>query len=233
MVLGDTLFFSNHSEEHASNISFVSNHLLSNRQYRLMYWLFVLPCCCVYESTRLMPAVVSHKSCNQCQFWRFFHVQCDLQLFICPCLSFLNDCFCHLKSRNLSHLGKIILIPWSCSNYIFWDEFRLQDVVHSERRLYLVFEYLDLDLKKHMDTCPDLAKDPRLIKVWWGFCPSLLQLGTNLKYLFLRVGAVVFWVSSSSLSVFQSCWYCILLPCPTSDGVTWVLLLTIMLSREM
>ncbi len=46
------------------------------------------------------------------------------------------------------------------------DEFRLQDVVHSERRLYLVFEYLDLDLKKHMDTYPDLAKDPRLIKVW-------------------------------------------------------------------
>ncbi|XP_024371213.1 cell division control protein 2 homolog isoform X2 [Physcomitrium patens] len=43
---------------------------------------------------------------------------------------------------------------------------RLQDVVHSEKRLYLVFEYLDLDLKKHMDTCPDLAKDPRLIKTF-------------------------------------------------------------------
>jgi len=42
---------------------------------------------------------------------------------------------------------------------------RLQDVVHSEKRIYLVFEYLDLDLKKHMDSCPDLAKDPRLVKV--------------------------------------------------------------------
>uniref|UniRef100_A0A803LV41 cyclin-dependent kinase n=1 Tax=Chenopodium quinoa TaxID=63459 RepID=A0A803LV41_CHEQI len=41
---------------------------------------------------------------------------------------------------------------------------RLQDVVHSEKRLYLVFEYLDLDLKKHMDSCPDFAKDPRMIK---------------------------------------------------------------------
>ncbi|KMZ71943.1 hypothetical protein ZOSMA_171G00200 [Zostera marina] len=41
---------------------------------------------------------------------------------------------------------------------------RLQDVVHSERRLYLVFEYLDLDLKKHMDSCPELAKSPNLIK---------------------------------------------------------------------
>ena len=42
---------------------------------------------------------------------------------------------------------------------------RLQDVVHSEKRLYLVFEYLDLDLKKHMDSSPDFAKDLRLIKV--------------------------------------------------------------------
>lgn len=42
---------------------------------------------------------------------------------------------------------------------------RLQDVVHSEKRIYLVFEYLDLDLKKYMDSCPELAKNPRLIKV--------------------------------------------------------------------
>ncbi|KAL5992015.1 hypothetical protein ACLOJK_012928 [Asimina triloba] len=44
-------------------------------------------------------------------------------------------------------------------------EKQLQDVVHSDKRLYLVFEYLDLDLKKHMDSCPELSKDPRLIKV--------------------------------------------------------------------
>ncbi|RRT58593.1 hypothetical protein B296_00032301 [Ensete ventricosum] len=42
---------------------------------------------------------------------------------------------------------------------------RLHDVVHSEKRIYLVFEYLDLDLKKHMDSCPEFSKDPRLIKV--------------------------------------------------------------------
>lgn len=42
---------------------------------------------------------------------------------------------------------------------------RLQDVVHSEKRLYLVFEYLDLDLKKHMDSSPEFAKDPRQVKV--------------------------------------------------------------------
>lgn len=42
---------------------------------------------------------------------------------------------------------------------------RLQDVVHSEKRLYLVFEYLDLDLKKHMDSSPEFAKDHRQVKV--------------------------------------------------------------------
>ncbi|KAJ0092365.1 hypothetical protein Patl1_27009 [Pistacia atlantica] len=42
---------------------------------------------------------------------------------------------------------------------------RLQDVVHSENRFYIAFEYLDLDLKKNMDSCPDFAKDPRLVKV--------------------------------------------------------------------
>ncbi|CAI0440392.1 unnamed protein product, partial [Linum tenue] len=43
--------------------------------------------------------------------------------------------------------------------------YRLQDVVHSEKRLYLVFEYLDLDLKKHMDSSPEFAKDPSIVKV--------------------------------------------------------------------
>ncbi|XP_010555567.1 PREDICTED: cell division control protein 2 homolog isoform X2 [Tarenaya hassleriana] len=41
---------------------------------------------------------------------------------------------------------------------------KLQDVVHSDKRLYLVFEYLDLDLKKLMDTCPEFSKDPQRIK---------------------------------------------------------------------
>ncbi|KAK9153998.1 hypothetical protein Sjap_001478 [Stephania japonica] len=40
----------------------------------------------------------------------------------------------------------------------------LQDVVHSEKRLYLVFEYLNLDLKKHMDSCPEFSKDPCIVK---------------------------------------------------------------------
>ena len=42
---------------------------------------------------------------------------------------------------------------------------RLEDVVHSEKRLYLVFEYLDLDLKKHMDSNPHFGRNHQLLKV--------------------------------------------------------------------
>ncbi|XP_062217017.1 cell division control protein 2 homolog isoform X2 [Phragmites australis] len=53
---------------------------------------------------------------------------------------------------------------------------RLHDVVHSEKRIYLVFEYLDLDLKKFMDSCPEFAKNPTLIKVvtLWYRAPEIL-----------------------------------------------------------
>ncbi|CAL9005646.1 unnamed protein product [Prunus brigantina] len=65
---------------------------------------------------------------------------------------------------------------------------RLQDVVHSEKRLYLVFEYLDLDLKKHMDSTPEFAKDPRQIKMFLyqilrgiAYCHSHRVLHRDLK----------------------------------------------------
>lgn len=35
----------------------------------------------------------------------------------------------------------------------------LIEVIHSERKLYLVFEYLDQDLKKHMDCARNLSLD--------------------------------------------------------------------------
>ena len=42
---------------------------------------------------------------------------------------------------------------------------RLEDVVHCDKRLYLVFEYLDLDLKKHMDSNPHFGRNHQLLKV--------------------------------------------------------------------
>ncbi|KAK2437473.1 cell division control protein C [Trifolium repens] len=65
---------------------------------------------------------------------------------------------------------------------------RLRDVVHSEKRLYLVFEYLDLDLKKHMDSSPEFSKDPRQIKMFLyqilcgiAYCHSHRVLHRDLK----------------------------------------------------
>lgn len=41
---------------------------------------------------------------------------------------------------------------------------RLYDVVHTEKKLTLVFEFLDQDLKKYLDACGDNGLDPRTIK---------------------------------------------------------------------
>ena len=42
---------------------------------------------------------------------------------------------------------------------------RLLDVIYSEKKLYLVFEYLSQDLKKYMDTAPVGGLSNRLVKV--------------------------------------------------------------------
>ncbi len=43
---------------------------------------------------------------------------------------------------------------------------RLKDVVTSDQKLYLIFEFVDKDLKAFMEQCgPKENLDPRLIKV--------------------------------------------------------------------
>ena len=44
--------------------------------------------------------------------------------------------------------------------------FRLYDVVHSEKKLTLVFEFLDQDLKKYLDNAGDAGLDAPTIKVF-------------------------------------------------------------------
>ncbi len=43
---------------------------------------------------------------------------------------------------------------------------RLYDVVHTEKKLTLVFEFLDQDLKKYLDACGDTGLEPYTIKVF-------------------------------------------------------------------
>lgn len=64
---------------------------------------------------------------------------------------------------------------------------RLHDVIHSDKRIYLVFEHLDLDLKKFLDTTPG-RMDPRLVKLFmWqmlqgiSYCHSRRILHRDLK----------------------------------------------------
>jgi serine/threonine protein kinase len=42
---------------------------------------------------------------------------------------------------------------------------KLLDLVHDDKRLWLVFEFLDMDLKKYMDSTKDKGLSPSLVKV--------------------------------------------------------------------
>ncbi|ESO82954.1 hypothetical protein LOTGIDRAFT_204877 [Lottia gigantea] len=65
---------------------------------------------------------------------------------------------------------------------------RLLDVIHSEMKLYLVFEYLNLDLKKYMDMAPPSGLASELIKSYMfqllqgiAFCHAHRVLHRDLK----------------------------------------------------
>jgi cyclin-dependent kinase len=65
----------------------------------------------------------------------------------------------------LSDQSCLINPVWSWAGIDSWA-YRLLDIVHSDAKLYLVMEFLDLDLKKYMDTIGD--KDglgPGMVKV--------------------------------------------------------------------
>ncbi|XP_072117676.1 cyclin-dependent kinase 2-like isoform X4 [Mobula birostris] len=65
---------------------------------------------------------------------------------------------------------------------------RLLDVIHSEKKLYLVFEFLNKDLKKYMDSAPPTGLSLQLVKSYLfqllqgvAFCHSHRVLHRDLK----------------------------------------------------
>lgn len=51
------------------------------------------------------------------------------------------------------------------SNICFFGVFSLIDVIHNETKLYLVFEFLDVDLKRQMDLVKSTGFTPSQVKV--------------------------------------------------------------------
>ena len=74
---------------------------------------------------------------------------------------------------------------------------RLCDVVHSEKKLTLVFEYSDQDLKKYFDSCNGEI-DPDIVKVSRARCTSV-----NLSYAIIILGLVC--IASCVLKSLRTC----------------------------
>ena len=64
---------------------------------------------------------------------------------------------------------------------------RLLDVVHSDKKLYLVFEYLNLDLKKYMDMLPPGGLPLPLVKVLYLLLPPLKEVSYSFICVFLSL----------------------------------------------
>lgn len=65
--------------------------------------------------------------------------------------------------KEAGRLGPSLSSREPCCDW--WTPGRLLDVVHSEKKLYLVFEFLSQDLKKYMDSTPASELPLHLVKV--------------------------------------------------------------------
>ena len=58
---------------------------------------------------------------------------------------------------------RLVLLYDLVSFFVVLDS--LKDIVHSDEKLYLIFEFLDVDLKRYIDNLPTPKFDPPLVKV--------------------------------------------------------------------
>lgn len=73
---------------------------------------------------------------------------------ICPSpIFFLLFCFQGVLCGALIPRQENIQVI-AYNEVLFFGHNRLLDIIHEENKLFLVFEFLDLDLKKYMDTVP-------------------------------------------------------------------------------
>ena len=59
-------------------------------------------------------------------------------------------------------------------------------MLHYDKKLYLVFEYLEQDLKKYMDSAPPEGIPTKLVKVWW-----LLVYACRYVYIYMLYNRLV------------------------------------------
>lgn len=87
---------------------------------------------------------------------------------------------CHIYKHTYIHIYIITYAPCTHKTTLFLIDFReisllkelkhsnivcLEDVLMEENRIYLIFEFLSMDLKKYMDSLPaDKHMDPKLVR---------------------------------------------------------------------
>ena len=74
----------------------------------------------------------------------------------------LEPCGLFFRPASSTRKSDLELLPTDIDLNIHTHS--LMDVIHQDKKLYLVFEFLDVDLKKHLDTHPHVSNDRRVIK---------------------------------------------------------------------
>ena len=69
---------------------------------------------------------------------------------------------CGFRLRNARNASDCVWMETGLECVFLW---RLHDIVHCEKKLYMVFEFLALDLKKYMDTVSATGLPMPLVKV--------------------------------------------------------------------
>ena len=105
---------------------------------------------------KVRKSIIIHDT--ECPYWDQVSLNNTNQTLFDHAYMLCRDNF-RFTSSVLNQIDRDIWSAFSCLCY------RLLDVVHSDQKLYLVFEFLHMDLKKYMDIAPHTALPVPLVKV--------------------------------------------------------------------